>query len=169
MMKRLAVAAVAAVVLGVPADAIAQESADANLNVSVNVLQGLTLTGGGTLDFGNQVTGAGETTIDAAADGIALEALGDGGRSIAVTFPATVSLNGAGEGLTFTPAVVASQTADGTFEVISTGDAVELSGSNFEAGSHSFRVGGTLQAIPQNQAAGAYTGSFLMTVAYTEL
>jgi hypothetical protein len=162
-MKRMWMAAcVAAAVFVLPAVAAAQASDNASMTVSVNVIQALSLTKtGGDLNFGTMA--AGTTASEAMETGIEFEAAGQVGAAISVTF--SNALLGLTDQLTFVPQVGASATSTGTFTAVASGDGVTLSAST---GHHFFRVGGSV-VIPAGHPAGAYSGQFTLTVAYTGL
>jgi hypothetical protein len=160
----------AAAAVVVPSVASAQTSASANMTVSANVIKGITLaktSAAAGLDFSTVVAGTTPTAIAATgASAIAFEADGQASQGITITYSTATLLSGANQ-LTFTPSVVSgAANVQGSATAVTSGDATRsLSGT----GKHYFWVGGSLGAIGAAQAAGTYSGSWSMTVAYTGL
>jgi hypothetical protein len=161
-MRRIAlVALAAAATLALPAGLHAQNSAA--MNVSVDVIAGLTVTNtGGDLDFSTRAPGTMATI--AAASGITFTASGQASQNVTLTYTSAL-LNGPGAALTFTPSVIGGATnAAGSASEQLSGSVFGLSG----AGDYYFWVGGSI-VIPMGQAAGTYEGEWTLSLAYTGL
>jgi hypothetical protein len=160
-MRRIAlVALAAAATLALPAGLDAQE---ATMNVSVDVIAGLTVTNtGGDLDFLTRA--AGTTATVAAGSGITFTAGGQPGQNVTLSY-STATLTGTGADLTFTPSVIGGETSVvGSALPRTSGEAFDLS----SAGDYFFWVGGSI-VIPVGQTAGTYSGSWTLSLAYTGL
>lgn len=161
---------VAAMVLGIAGMSFAQNSASTNVNVSATVIQGITLTVSGTLNFGTVVAGTTPAALSANTNGSAplFTATANGATSLTVTYGATVSLTGPGTALTFTPSVVGANSSSNQSSAtsVASGSTVTTSGSTGSAGHYYFWLGGSLAAIPAAQTPGTYSGSFTLTVNY---
>jgi len=163
--------------------AMAQSSATVtNGTATANVIRPITLAAARDLAFGNVVPGATGGTLVIAGTAAGLQTPGGG-----VTQPASqkgtvtsAQFNVTGEALfTYTltiptaPVTISdSATTPNTMtvstftsDVATTAGAGQLSGSIGAAGTQTVSVGGTLN-VGANQAAGSYTGSFSVTVAY---
>jgi hypothetical protein len=158
--------------------AMAQSSATATANATATVIRPITLASTVDLAFGNVVpsVAGGTLALTAAspavptATGISQPGTqtgtvtaavfnvgGEGAFTYTITLPASAStLNGSVSG-TMTVDTFTSSAVSGTLGT--------LSGSAGAAGTQSFYVGGTLH-VGSNQAPGAYTGTFSVTVAY---
>jgi hypothetical protein len=160
-MRRIAlVALAAAATLALPAGLHAQE---ATMNVSVDVIAGLTVTKGpGDLDFSTRAPGTMATI--AAVNGITFTATGQASQNVTLTYTSAV-LNGPSTALTFTPSVIGGATnAVGSASERLSGSVFGLSG----AGDYYFWVGGSI-VIPAGQAPGTYSGDWTLSLAYTGL
>ena len=161
---------VAAMILGIAGMSFAQNSANTNVTVSTTVIQGITLTVSGTLNFGTVVAGTTPAALSANTNGSAplFTATANGATSLTVTYGATVSLTGPGTALTFTPSVVGANSSSNQSSAtsVASGSTVTTSGSTGSAGHYYFWLGGSLAAIPAAQAPGSYSGSFTLTVNY---
>lgn len=166
-MKRLMLAA--AIVIATAGMSFAQSSANTNVTVNAAVIQGLTISATGTLDFGNIVAGTTPAALDAQTNGSApmITVTGNGATPISVTF-STASLSGPGTALTFTPSVYgdASSSNQATSSQVLNSGSVTLSGTSGSAGNYYFWLGGSLSAIPAAQTPGSYSGSWTITVNY---
>lgn len=158
----------------------AQSSATATGTATANVVRPITLAAARALAFGNVVPGATAGTLLVDGDSAGAQTTGGG-----VTQPGgqkgTVSsaqFNVTGEGsftYTITLPVGAATIADAgtdtmtvdtwTSDIATTAGAGLLSGTAGTAGAQTFYVGGTLH-VGVAQAAGSYTGTFSVTVAY---
>ena len=170
-MKKLSTLVVLMMTLLV-ASAFAQGDSE-NLGVSTTVVANLTLAAGDTLVFG-QVPSSSTPIIDPTSiaghtDVLSGETVGtmtlDGavGASVDVTFTtATLIDGGAGDDITFTPNVYgdATTTHASATQILNGGD-ITLSGG----GEYNFWIGGALGTL-SSQLAGAYTGTWSMTVDY---
>lgn len=172
-MNKLALAIGALVMAG---GAMAQTTATTTGTATVNVIEPITLTAVNSLEFGNIVKGSGTVTI-AAADGARTDSdpsltpgaqkglvragtfavTGEKGFTYAITIPVgSLTITG--------PASVSMSVSN--FTVVSgAGDVAGLVGTiDATTGLGSLKVGARLN--PLNQAAGTYTGSYAVTVAY---
>jgi len=168
-----------AVVLGLVAASSgvwAQSSATGTANATATVVRPITISSSVDLAFGNVVPGAavGTLTLTAASSTVATAAGGVTQPGTQVGTVTAAKFDVAGEGsLTYSitlPAAAAtiSDTASHNMTVDTwTSDIASgtLSGSLGSAGTQSFYVGGKLH-VGANQAAGNYTGTFSVTVAY---
>ena len=177
MSLRLLIAA--GLVVGATAS-FAQSSATATGNATANVIRPITLTASRDLAFGNVAPGATVGTLVVAgtlagAQSVTGGVTQPGGQKGTVT---SAQFDVAGEGsFTYTitlPATAATITDSGTdtmtvdtwtSDIATTAGAGLLSGSAGSAGAQTFYVGGTLH-VGVAQAAGSYTGTFSVTVAY---
>jgi hypothetical protein len=162
--------------------AFAQSTATATGTATANVIRPITLAAARNLAFGNVVPGASTGTLLVAGDSAGAQTVGGGvtqpgGQKGTVT---SAQFNVAGEGAftyTITIPTAAITISDGgspadtmtvdtwTSDIATTAGAGLLSGTAGTAGAQTFYVGGTLN-VGANQAAGAYTGTFSVTVAY---
>lgn len=143
----------------------AQASATASTTASVEIADPITITKDSDLSFGTVVPSAaagtvvvstagtrsvtgGVTELGGTISAAEYTVAGYGNSAFSITLPATVSLTGTGDPMTA-----------GTFNH-------DLGGSPaLSSGSASFAVGATLN-VGANQAPGAYSGTFDVTVAY---
>jgi hypothetical protein len=168
--SRFAVVTVAASLLAASSLSAAQNSATASANAKANIISPITIVKvvGADLNFGDVVPGAtaGTVVVDPAAARTSTGgvALGNGAAVAAAAF--TV---GGGNNATYTITLPTSA-------VTITGPTSTMTVSNFTsnpsgtgtigaAGTQALNVGGTLN-VGVNQAVGAYTGTFSVTVAY---
>jgi hypothetical protein len=157
--------------------AMAQSTATTTGNATATVIRPITISNSVDLAFGNVVPSgvAGTLALTAAASTVATPAGGitqpattpgtrtaavftvggEGGFTYAITLPSTAqTITGPAAATMTVTAFVSSPTATST-----------LTGSIGSAGSDTLYVGGTLN-VGINQAAGNYTGTFSVTVAY---
>lgn len=133
-------------------------------SATVKVLQAVTVTKGADLDFGKVVTGQSASTVRVAEDGS--RSCGAGLTCIGPTSSALFNITGtANESVMVSIdqrriTLAASNTLTMTVDLTVPTDVIVL-----HAGKGSFRVGGTLNVGP-NQAAGTYTGTFMVSVDY---
>jgi hypothetical protein len=162
--------------------AMAQSSATANGTATANVIRPITIVASRDLAIGNVDPGAaiGTMVITGTAAGAAsvtggvtqpgsqkgtvtsaqFTVGGEGGFFYTLTIPtAPVTISDSAT----TPNTMTVSTF--TSDVATTAGAGQLSGSIGSAGTQTVSVGGTLN-VGANQAAGSYTGSFSVTVAY---
>jgi hypothetical protein len=169
----------AAAIFAVASSAHAQASASQTTNASASIFRPITLTKNTDLSFGTVVRpSSGADTVNiAAADGartlstgnaVALSSgahtapgratftvAGEGGQAFSIAVPATFSMTRSGGSETLTITLAATATS-GTL----TGALGDSS-----SGSATFGVGGAMP-LTSTTASGAYTGSFVTTVAY---
>jgi hypothetical protein len=163
--------------------ALAQKSATATAEARIEVIAKLTLTKNSVIDFGQVFNNSQQNVVLSPRDGIVtggnsaqgsasvgkFTASGQDGTGVTVTFANSVTLNGPGGNLTFTPDVVGSQTNNGATAGSgasdhSSGDGVTTNGS----GDYFFWIGGEIP-IPDGQQQGDYSGTFTLNVEYTSL
>jgi len=169
---KLAYRAVLGVVsLATAGAAMAQATNTATADASITITRGITVTKNADLAFGRcvQPTVAGTVAVAAAtgartttnvtcptqySDTVAAAAFtvnGEGGAAITVTVPPDVTMNNGGDSILVTLAAGTLPTS--------------LSGTAGAPGSATFNVGGSA-ALGAAQAAGPYTGTFMVTAAY---
>ena len=166
-------------IFAVASSAHAQASASQTTNASATIFRPITLTKNTDLKFGTIVrpaTGS-DTVVIAAADGtrtlssgnaVALTSgihtapgrasftvAGEGGQAFSISVPPSFTMTRAGGAETLTIALAATGTSGTLTGAL--GDA--------SSGSASFGVGGSMP-ITSSTASGAYSGSFVTTVAY---
>ncbi len=166
-MKKLMLAA--AIVAATAGMSFAQSNANTNVTVEAAVIQGLTISATGNLNFGTIVAGTTPAALDAQTNSSAplISVTGNGGSQITVTF-GTASLTGPGSAITFTPSVYGANSSanqSSSSEVLNNGT-VNLSGTSGSPGNFYFWLGGSLSAIPQAQTPGNYSGNWTITVNY---
>jgi hypothetical protein len=158
-------------IVGYASLTFAQNTATQGVPVNATVIQGVQLAVSNTLDFGSVVAGTTPAAINPnTATGIPFyTATGNGGDKLTVTYSSSISLTGPGTPLTFTPNLVGSSNSGSQSSATSVANnsTVTLSGSTGNAGNYYFWLGGALSAIPSNQTPGAYTGTFILRVTYT--
>lgn len=166
-MKKLVL--VAAMLVATAGMSFAQSSANTDVTVNAAVIQGLTISASGALDFGNIVAGTTPTALDAQTNGSAPEitVTGNGNTAITVTF-STATLSGPGSDITFTPSVygAALSTSQSSSTQVLNNGSVTLNGTSGSAGNYYFWLGGSLSAVPAGQTPGTYTGHWTITVNY---
>ncbi len=143
----------------------------ADLTGSATVIQGLSLTAYGTLNFGSIIAGTTPSPLSAQTNGAAplFLALGAGGYAVAVSYSQSIPMYDAQHNqITFLPSVFGSGSFFGqtSSTAVNSGSAVTLS-DFFGEGLYFFWLGGTLDPIPGNQSPGVYSGTFTLTVTYT--
>ncbi len=181
-MKKLAV--IAALVIAFTSMTYAQKQGTSTVTANAKIIQGLVLgTISGPLNFGDAqniiVKGAevGTDTVVAVmtsdSRAVNFSATGDGGASIAVSYPATGTLTGSVSGtLTFTPSTAWTATSTwGSPTSFVSGAVITLGGTAYTVpGTRYIWLGGTLgtaAANVSNAAPGLYSGTFVITVAYS--
>lgn len=166
-MKNLKFFTLAIAILGFTATSFAQNTATTTATASANILQHLTIVNAGNLNFGNIIASNALGTVKVipagtrtATDGAALPT-GVAGTVSAAAFTVTGEED-ATYAVTLPTAPVTI--TDGTNNMTVT--AFESNSTNvLTGGTQTFQVGGTLN-VAASQAAGAYTGTFSVTVAY---
>lgn len=143
----------------------AQSSASATAPVTATIQQGLTITlaSGTKIDFGTiATTGAQQTPSVTPASGANFVVTGQASTPVTVTYSNVSLTDGGSNTMDFTPNV--EYTSGSTY---SSGTAIASNSScNLSSGGDVYLwVGGQL-TVAANQAAGAYTGTFQVTVAY---
>ena len=153
MRKVLQVIASGAALSTLAAHAHAQNVATGTATGSVTIVQPITITNTAGLQFGKlaQPGSAASVTITPAG---AVTRTGVSGVGTQTTSAAAFSVGGDGA------AVFAIASPSASFSMLA-----GTSGTTGTAGAASFTVGGTM-ALAANQAAGAYTGTFNVTVTY---
>jgi len=142
-----------------------------SIPVDASVIQGLSMTISGSLDFGRLLTDETPNPLNAQTNPNAplITVAGTGASQITVTYNATTSLtDGHGHSLTFSPGLCGSNlpTSQTTSTPVGSNAKATLSGSRGYTGFYYFWLGGGLNFIPQNQAPGDYSGTFTLTVTY---
>jgi hypothetical protein len=158
--KKLALASLVLATMGASGSALA---ASATGTANATVLAPIAISAGNTLEFGSFSPVAGGTVVIAAADGArsvtggvvlvpggtiragTFSVTGTGTQTFAITYPSSVNLSKGGD----TMALQVAGPATGTLA----------------AGAATINVGGTL-TVALNQPAGAYAGTYSMTVEY---
>ncbi len=142
----------------------------ATIPVTASVIQGLSMTAVGSLDFGQIIAGTTPPAISAQS-GAAPEitAAGSGGSNITATYSSSVPMTDiSGNTLTFIPSLYGSNisTNQAGAAIVPSTSAVTLSGSAGQTGYYYFWLGGSLAPIPGGQPPGVYSGTFTLTVSY---
>lgn len=138
------------------------------VNATASIIQGLSLTATGSLDFYQIIAGTTPPSLSAQANGSAPEftATGNGGQQVWVTYSSSTLYNGANT-LTFLPSVYGGPTmTQAASSPVSSGSSIYLSGTTGSQGDYYFWLGGSLGAIPAGQVPGNYAGTFTLTVSY---
>lgn len=170
--------AAALLVGGASAPALAQLSDSESTTSSVRIIQGISLTKVSNLAFGTVVrpsSGSNTVTISTTSDTPALTgggdgvllssgtktrasytAAGEGGQSVSITVPATVTMNGSVSG-----SIVVTLTSEAATDTL-TG---ALGTTGGFSGDGTLYVGGAF-AVSSSTVSGDYTGSFSTTLAY---
>lgn len=159
--------------------AMAQNTANDNIGVSVNLVPALTIAQSQDLAFGNVARGA-TSPVMSATDGSLTAGLSTGtrtvgrltvtgapGEAVNITSSGTVNLTSGGSTITFTPAFAHSTAETSGY---STGTNFTLSGTQggTTAATHYVQVGGALD-ISGATASGSHTGTLTVTVTYASL
>lgn len=174
-LSKLVVAIGALVMAG---GAMAQSTATGTGTANATVIKPITIAAGSTLEFGNVVAGAGTVTV-AAADGVrtdsdtALTPGGQKGTIRAATFnvageaASTYSITIPTTAITLSDSATTPNTMTATAFTVVAGTSGTVSGlvGTLAAGAGVLNVGATLN-VAALQAPGAYTGTYLVTVAY---
>lgn len=137
------------------------------VNATASIIQGLSLTATGSLDFGQIIAGTTPPSLSAQTNGSApaFTATGNGGQQVWVTYSSSTLYSGANT-LTFTPSVYGGITTQAASTPVSPGSSINLSGTTGSQGDYYFWLGGSLGTIPPGQVPGNYAGTFVMTVSY---
>ncbi len=142
----------------------AQNSASDDVQVTANILAGLSIQLiQGNLDFGDiVVTGSPQTPTKTPDNGALFEVTGNINTPVTVTFNNVSLTNGATGSMTFTPNVEHTTTNNySSPSPVSSGNQVTLT----SGGKAWLWVGGSL-AVAANQETGSYSGTFTISVAY---
>ncbi len=144
-------------------------SSTQSVSVTATVIQGLSLSSSGALNFGPIVAGTTPPSLDARTNVSAplFMASGAPAKEIAVSYSASTSLSdGYGHTLTFAPSVCGSilQTNQTGSSSVTLGSTITLSSGS--TGYYYFWIGGGLGAIPTGQASGIYSGTFTLSISY---
>jgi hypothetical protein len=156
---------------------LAQSNASTGVGLVAAVIQGLTVSVTGEVNFGTIVAGttpgalvATSATVGTASGNIAeITLTGNGAQTIHVTYDATDNLTKSGAtNITFTPSVYgsSSSSSQSTSTSVSSGGTVILSGSSGSAGNYYIWVGGSLSSLPAAQTPGSYSGTWTISVSY---
>ncbi len=175
-MKKLAI--IAALVIAFTSMTYAQKQGTATITANAKIVQGLVVgSPSGPLNFGDAmntiVLGAiatTDTSIELGSDARAVDfsVTGDGGTSVAVTYGATGTLTSGSNSLTFTPAIAWTPAATQTGETaVASGGSFSLGGSSYSAGTRYIWLGGKIATVTGTTVPGLYTGTFVITVAYS--
>lgn len=140
----------------------AASSANASANATASIIRGITIANTRDLGFGEAAQGTAALVI-APADGTSAQFTvgGEGGHAYNITLPGSATMLRVGG----VGGVATDEIAVSSFTSNPDGSG-SLSGVSGAAGSQTLSVGATRAAIPENQAAGNYTTSFSVTVAY---
>lgn len=164
-MKAILAAAAALTVAGFATQALAAgPTATANATVSATIVRPIAITNSAGLSFGKVIADTSATTIVIAPAG----AVSGTGSRIASSPTSAATFNLSGEdGLAYNMALPASTTLNGPGGATMTVDNFTSSAmpATTSVAGADFNVGGTLN-IGANQASGAYTGSFPVSVNY---
>lgn len=168
--------------IGFAGDAAAQTSSGADATTSIEVLSALTMTNNSLIDFG-QVFNNGQQTADLNPENGTVmgnspqgnptvgkfTADGQNNTAITVSFDPSVTLTGPGSDLTFTPDVRGSASDNGASAGSGASQMQEGSTVNTNSsGKYFFWVGGQVP-VSDGQQQGEYSGTFTMSVEYTNL
>ncbi len=163
-MKKLVIALSIFVFSSLVTTSYAQSSASDNVQVTANILAGLSIQHiSGNLDFGNiVVTGSPQNPSKTPDNGAVFEVTGNNNTAVTVTFNNVTLTNGATGSMTFTPSV--EHTTVNTYTSptsVTSGNQITLTAT----GKGWLWVGGSL-AVAANQETGSYSGTFTISVAY---
>ncbi len=138
--------------------------------VSASVIQGLSMTETGSLNFGQIIAGTTPPAISAQSGSAPeITAAGTGGKTITVSYSSSVPISDMyGNTITFIPSLCGSGSSTGQSGAASVASqsTVVLSGSAGQTGFYYFWLGGSIAAVPPSQLPGAYSGTFTLTVSY---
>jgi Mat/Ecp fimbriae major subunit len=161
MTNRFAKAALAATVAAAAFAATSAQAATATADAKAQILRQITVTKTADLDFGTIVTGAAASTVVISPAGV---------RTCGVGLVCTNAVTAAGFGIVGTVGQVVTIASDPTVTLASGANNMSATlltsaATRTLTGTDAFTVGGTL-AVGANQADGAYTGTFTVTVNY---
>ncbi len=137
--------------------------------VNSTVIQGLTISASGSLNYGTVVAGTIPNVISPQTSGsaVSIVATGNGGQAVTVTYPASAVLYSGLNSVTFVPNLSGYPSNNQPSSTsIASGSSVNLSGTTGSAGYYYFWLGGSLNAIPPGLAAGNYSGTFTLSATY---
>ena len=137
--------------------------------VNSTVIQGLTISASGPLNYGTVVAGTVPNIISPQSSGsaVSIMATGNGGQAVTVSYPSSALLYSGANSVTFVPDLsgyLTNNQASSTSKL--SGSTVNLSGATGSAGYYYFWLGGSLNAIPTGLAAGNYSGTFTLSATY---
>lgn len=135
--------------------------------VNLTVQSAMTLTNVSPLDFGSQVQGATNVTVDPVTGGSNTASFtltgAPGNQTLQVSWTASANLTFGATNVPWTPAVAVNNTSTQSgATTISSGGTKDADAS----GDLWLWVGGTISSIPAAAPAGAYTGTITLTVQY---
>lgn len=165
-MKKLML--VAAMVLGFAGMSFAQSSGTQGINMSVDVISALTFTSHGDMSFGPVGAGTGAVTLNPASTTAGQTAgyftvNGQSNQPITVTYTPPTTLISGTNSVPLSLALIGFNTNTvGSATGVSSGTQVTLDATS---GDYYFWLGGTV-TVASGQAAGTYTGTFTLQVAY---
>lgn len=172
----------AALVVALTSLTYAQTTQNQSVTINTSIIQGLVLgSPSGPLNFGAAANhtivlgaiGATDTVVTVAstdARAVKLQVTGDAAQTIAVSYATSANLSSGANSLTYTPDVgfSSSSTGPATADYGKNGGTFTLAGTKFNSASGYIWVGGSVTGVPAANP-GNYTGSLLITVAYTGL
>ena len=148
----------------------ASYTASQTIPVTASVIQGLSLSETGSLDFGQIIAGTTPAAISAQSGSAPeLTAAGSGGKSMTVSYASSIPISDMyGNTITFLPSLYGSSLSTGQAgaTAVASQTAVTLSGTSGQTGYYYFWLGGSIAPVPASQPAGAYSGTFTVTVNY---
>jgi Domain of unknown function (DUF4402) len=139
------------------------------VTVSSTVIQGLTMSTSGPLNYGTVVAGTTPNVISPQTSGsaVTITASGNGGQGVTITYPATVTLSSGTSNVTFVPNLSGyPSNSQSSSTSKPSGTSVNLSGTTGNPGSYYFWLGGSLNAIPMGNPPGNYSGTFTLSATY---
>ncbi len=141
-----------------------------SIPVTASVIQGLSMTETGSLNFGQIIAGTTPPAISAQSGSAPeITAAGSGGKTMTVSYSSTIPISDMyGNSITFIPSLFGSNISTGQAgaTTVASQSTVTLSGSAGQTGFYYFWLGGTIAAVPAGQPPGAYSGTFTLTVNY---
>ncbi len=139
------------------------------LTVGATVIQGLTMSASGPLNFGTLIAGTIPNSISpqTSASAVAITLTGNGGQSVTVTYPSSATLTSGTNSLTFTPNLAGYSTLSQTkSSTVSSGSIVKLSGKTGSTGNYYLWLGGSIPALSASTASGNYSGTITLSATY---
>jgi hypothetical protein len=146
--------------------ASAGQAQSANINVTANVLQAMTVTGARPLDFGNVFPGVARSVGVAAGTSGRFDLTGQSSANVNVSFTLPTNLTSGGNNLPINAWTGYLNTTNATTGGAAFTPSVSATPTAFGATGNLFVfIGGTVTPAA-NQAAGNYTGTVTLTAAY---